>query len=268
MNPIPPLSLAPSHEIDFERAPRRPSLPVSLCRPQSFHFLISCMAVARRGAAWAWRGQYLFRRVGVSSSVAAQRKDMAIMNSIKQLRRIYTIPSCPLSLLLDGRLLLHSCGGNASSPLLFYDFYIAVLLYSRKWKVRKKGDTRVGRRTPPFRVGPGRADSVSPSLPPSFVRPGSGRYLRFDPEQPRKMISSPSAAPGGRSRRTRIQIRQEKGERGKRANHGGDGRLSVWPASLASSLSCPSSALTLVECSPLGGADLPDWELLGIFVVM
>ena len=68
------------------------------------------------------------------------------------------------------------------------------------------------------------------------------------------MISSPSAAPGGRGR-TRIQIRQEKGERGKRGNHGGDGRLSGLPVS---SLSCPSS----------GGADLPDWELLGLFVVM
>ena len=134
-----------------------------------------------RGAAWAWRGQYLFRRVGVSSSVAAQRKDMAIMNSIKQLRRIYTIPSCPLSLHSSWtakghghRLLLHSCGGNVSSPLLFYDFYIELLLYSRKWKVRKKGDTRGGRRTPPFRVGPGRAGglrlAVPPSLHPSGVR--------------------------------------------------------------------------------------------------
>ena len=156
---------------------------------------------------------------------------MAIMNSIKQLRRIYTIPSCPLSLplLLDGRrLLLHSCGGNVSSPLLFYDFYIALLLYSRKWKVRKKGDTREGGRRHLGLAPGGRAGSVSPSLPPSFVRPGSGRYLRFDPEEPRKMISSPSATPGGRSR-TRIQIRQEKGERGKRGNHGGDGRLSALP---------------------------------------
>ena len=51
---------------------------------------------------------------------------------------------------VDGRrrLLLNSCGGNVSSPLSLslssYDFYIALLLYSRKWKVRKKEDTRVG----------------------------------------------------------------------------------------------------------------------------
>ena len=123
--------------------------------------------------------------MGVSSSVAAQRKDMAIMNSIKQLRRIYTIPSCPLSLLLGGRLLLHSCGGNVSSPLLFYDFYIALLLYSRKWKVRKKGDTREG--------GGGRRHlGLAPGGRTPSRRPGSGRYLRFDPEEPRKMISSPS----------------------------------------------------------------------------
>ena len=82
---------------------------------------------------------------------------------------------------VDGRrrLLLNSCGGNVSSPLSLslslssYDFYIALLLYSRKWKVRKKEDTRVGYEGAPFRVGPGQHAGRAPG-------PGWGQVGIYD----------------------------------------------------------------------------------------
>ena len=189
MNPIPPLSLPRTKLILKGRRPSASpsSVPLSSTILSFFDFLYG--AVARRcGAAWAWRGQYLFRRVGVSSSVAAQRKDMAIMNSIKQLRRIYTIPSCPLSppFLLDGR----RQGPRPPppvAPLLRGKCELACLSYSTTFishfyyipengKCAKKGTQEEEEdATPPFRVGPGRAGSVSPSLPPS-VRGQVGIY--------------------------------------------------------------------------------------------
>ena len=114
------------------------------------------------------------------------------MNSIKELLRIYTILSSgwtwppPVAQLLRGKCELTS--------LPSYDFYIALLLYSRKWKVRKKQDTRGGRggRRARRRLGlaPGSSRTSVVVASSIRVRPGSGRYLRFDPEEPRKMISS------------------------------------------------------------------------------
>ena len=169
------------------------------------------------------------------------------MNSIKELLRIYTILSSgwtwppPVAQLLRGKCELTS--------LPSYDFYIALLLYSRKWKVRKKQDTRGGRggRRARRRLGlaPGSSRTnvfVASSI---RVRPGSGRYLRFDPEEPRKMISSLSLSlslslsPSGGAaveQKSRFGKKKEKEGRGA-TNDGGDGLSHVWPACLPLRLS-------------------------------
>ena len=173
------------------------------------------------------------------------------MNSIKQLRRIYTIPS---SLLLDGRrqgprpppvapLLRGKC---ELASLILRLLYRTFIIFPKMESAQKRGHKR--RRTPPFRVGPGRAGGLRLAVPPSLLRPSGVRSVftirpRGTPKDDIISLLRPS---GGRGR-TRIQIRQEKGERGKRGNHGGDGRLSVWPASLASSLSPVRRPPSLLE---------------------
>ena len=157
------------------------------------------------------------------------------MNSIKQLRRIYTIPS---SLLLDGRrqgprrpppvapLLRGKC---ELASLILRLLYRTFIIFPKMESAQKRGHKR--RRTPPFRVGPGRAGGLRLAVPPSLLRPSGVRSVftirpRGTPKDDIISLLRPS---GGRGR-TRIQIRQEKGERGKRGNHGGDGRLSGLPA--------------------------------------
>ena len=153
------------------------------------------------------------------------------MNSIKQLRRIYTIPSCPRS---PGRrqgprpppvapLLRGKC---ELASLILRLLYRTFIIFPKMESAQKRGHKR---RTPPRRhlgLAPGgRVPSRRPSLRPSGVRSVFTIRPRGTPKDDIISLLRPS---GGRSR-TRIQIRQEKGERGKRGNHGGDGRLSGLP---------------------------------------